>query len=321
MGDRIVRQVYHPTSLPPLYKNIGVYCRVSSGLSEQLHSLSAQVSAYVQMISSRWDYHLVDIYIDVCTGEKKDRPAFDRMLRDVDDGKLDVIITKSISRFGRNAEDTLIAVRRAKAKNVQLIFEEDNLDTYKNGSEFIISVLSAYAQAENESRRENQLWAIRKRVEDGTSELYLRRCYGYSKDQDGRLLINSAEAEVVQLIYSKYLEGYSIVGLQKMLREMQILSPSGNEAWSKKTIENVLTNEKYTGDVIVMKAKTSSKKGHKREPNTDGQKYMIQDFIPAIITKDMFDAVQEERKRRSNIETDESGTHRKKEKYSSKAAK
>ena len=203
-------------------------------------------------------------------------------------------------------------------KNVQLIFEEDELDTYKNGSELIISVLSAYAEADNESRRENQLWAIRKRVEDGTSELYLRRCYGYIKDPDGRLLISSSEAEVVQLIYSKYLGGYSIVGIQKMLREMQIPSPSGNEKWSKKTIENVLKNEKYTGDVIVMKTRTSSQKGYKRVPNADGQKYMIQDFIPAIITKDLFDAAQEERKRRCNVEIDETGSHRKKEKYSSK---
>ena len=104
-----------------------------------------------------------------------------------------------------------------------------------------------------------------------------------------------------------------------MLKELQIPSPSGNELWSKKTLENILTNEKYTGDVIVMKTRVSSQKGHKREQNTGGQKYMIQDFVPAIITKETFDAVQEERKRRSNIEKDETGSHRKKEKYSSKS--
>ena len=103
-----------------------------------------------------------------------------------------------------------------------------------------------------------------------------------------------------------------------MLKEMQMPSPTGNENWSKKTIENILTNEKYTGDVIVMKTKTSPDKGHKRIQNLDEPKYMIKDLIPSIIAKDIFDAVQEERKRRCNIETDENGTHRKKEKYSSK---
>lgn len=315
----IVREVYPlRLNIPPLYKHAGIYCRVSSGLSEQLRSLAAQASAYVQMFSKKPDYMLADIYIDVCSGESGNRTEFNRMLDDVEQGKLDYVITKSISRFGRNTEDALIAVRKFKEKNVQLVFEEEGIDTFTTQSELIITVLSAFAQAENESRRQNQLWAIRKRAEDGTSELYLRRCYGYRKDTNGMLAIKHDEAEIVQLIYAKYLEGYSVVGLQKLLKDMNILTATGKEKWSKKAIERILINEKYTGDVVVMKTKTSPNKGHKREINMDSNKYMIQDFVPAIITKDIFDAVQQERVRRTNVESDSDGNHRKHTRYSSK---
>lgn len=240
------------------------------------------------------------------------------MLDDASNGKLDIVITKSISRFGRNTEDTLIGLRKLKEKNVQVIFDQENIDTYNYSSELLITILAEYAQEENESRRQNQLWAIRKRVEDGTSELYMRKCYGYKKDSEGRLIIKSSEAEVVQMIYSSYLDGMSIIGIQKKLKELNIPTSTGKEVWSKKAIENILTNEKYTGDVVVLKTKTSPEKGHKRVKNTDSNKYMIQDFIPSIITKEIFDKVQAERKNRTNIETDGSGTHRKETKYSSK---
>lgn len=318
MSERIISEVHPITRMPSLYKRTGIYCRVSSSAVAQLNSLASQASAYVQMFSCRPGFQLVDIYIDVCSGEKKDRREFQRMLNDVSANKLDYVIVKSVSRFGRNTEDIITAIRKFKENNTQLYFEEEDIDTFRIDSELLITIISAYAQAENEARRQNQLWAIRKRAVDGTSELYYRKCYGYKDDEIYGLVIDREKAKVVQMIYEKYLNGYSIVALQKLLKELSVPSPRGKETWNKRSIECILENEKYTGDVIIFKTKAAGEKGHKRATNLDGRKYKGKDCVPAIITKEIFDAVQNERKRRTNIETDENGNHRRKHKYSTK---
>ena len=322
MDERKVRQIYNPLhSFPSLYKNVGIYCRVSSGLREQLNSLSAQASAFVRWVAANNSMRLVDMYIDVTSGEAQNRAEFTRMLADAESGKLDVLITKSISRFGRNTEDTLQAIRLLKEHNVQIIFDQEHIDTNKDDSEIIISILSAYAEADNRSRRENQIWAVKKRLEDGTSELYFRPCYGYRKTGEGIITICSDEAAVVQLIFSSYLDGASVIGIQRILQNQGIQTSRGKDVWSKRAIEKILTNEKYTGDVIARKTITSDAKGHKRVINETGDRYMLSDVFPAIITKEMFDAVQVERLHRSNMVTDENGTHRKSSHYSSKVGK
>ena len=184
-------------------------------------------------------------------------------------------------------------------------------------AELFISILLAYAEADNDSRRRNQNWAIKKHLQDGTSEIYSRKCYGYQKDAKGDLIIESDEARVVQMIFSSYLEGYSILGIQKLLKDKGIPTSRGKEVWSKMAIDHILTNEKYMGNVIAMKTKTSDTPERKRIINLDEDRYMISDFVPAIISAEMFEAVQEERQRRSNIVTDETGTHRKNVRYSS----
>ncbi len=320
MNEKKVRQVSFLPSLPKLIKKVAIYCRVSSGLKEQLDSLSAQLSGLVQMISRHHDMVLVDIYMDVTSGENPNRYEFNRMLVDAERKKLDIIFTKSISRFGRNTEDTITALRSLKENGVHVIFDEEQIDTGKESSELLISILSAYAQASNEDRRQNQLWSMKTRLDNGTSELYYRPCYGYYKNQEGVICVSPTEAEIVQLIFSSYFDGASIVGIQKILLERNIPSPRGNETWSKRSIEKILTNEKYIGDVIVRKTITSKEKGHKRINNETEDKYMATDVFPAIISKVMFDAVQDERKRRSNIVTDETGTHRKATHYSSKSS-
>ncbi len=319
MDDRKVRRVYNQIpALPALYKNVGIYCRVSSRSQEQLHSLSAQASGLVRMISAHANMRLVDIYIDIAGGENFDRPEFSRMLDDAGCGKLDMILTKSISRFGRNTEDTLQALRFLKEKQVQVVFDQENLDTLSVDSELLFSILAGFSEADNKSRRENQRWAITKRLEDGTSEIYTRSCYGYRKDAAGIIDVVLSEAKAVQLIYSSYLNGASIVGIQKILKEEGILSSRGNETWSKRAIENILSNEKYTGSVIARKTIVSPGKGHKQIINETEPRYQVNDIFPAIISKEIFDLVQEERKRRSNVIVDEFGKHRKDSHYSSK---
>ena len=201
--------------------------------------------------------------------------------------------------------------------NVQIIFDQEHIDTNKDDSEIIISILSAYAEADNRSRRENQIWAVKKRLKDGTSELYFRPCYGYRKTGEGIITICSDEAAVVQLIFASYLEGTSIIGIQRILQEQGIPTSRGKDIWSKRAIEKILTNEKYTGDVIARKTITSEAKGHKRIDNETEDRYMLSDVFPAIITKEMFTAVQAEMASRSNIVVDETGRHRKDTHYSS----
>lgn len=312
---RLVRQVYSP---PPLFKKVGIYCRVSSKTDAQLNSLAQQASFFVQMVSKRTDWQLADIYIDIRSGERSDnRSEFQRMLDDCQNGKLDIILTKSISRFGRNTEDTLQALRLLKTYNVSIIFDLENLNTASADSELIVSILSAFAEAENDSRRQNQYWAIIKRLEDGSSTLYNRACYGYTKSDEGELIISPNEAAVVQSIFQMYLSGFSIVGIQKELEQQGIPSPSGKVKWCKRSLDTMLSNEKYIGNSIIFKTYT---KKNVRINNTDNShpKYVATDSHPAIISPEMFQAVQEEKKRRSNVDKSNGCSQRKSTKYSSK---
>ncbi len=283
-----------------------------------MSSLAQQASFFVQLVSKRNDWQLVDIYIDTKSGETAEhRSEFQRMMDDCQNGKLDVILTKSISRFGRNTEDAIKALRLLKATGVSVIFDAEKLDTASSDSELMVTILSAYAEAENDNRRRNQYWAIIKRLEDGTSSMYNRVCYGYKKGEDGELLIQQQEAAIVQEIFKMYLSGYSIVGIQKELERKGVASPSGKAKWCKRSLDTMLSNEKYIGDAVVFKTYT---KKNVRIQNTDGShdRYVISGNHPAIISAEMFKAVQEEKKRRSNIEKDATGVRRKGRKYSSK---
>ena len=318
MSERKVREILHfPSSLPALYKNVAIYVRVSSVIRPQIESLAAQASGLVQKVSKNYGWRLVDIYIDIRSGEdSKHRPEYTRMMEDAAAQKIDLIITKSISRFGRNTEEAIMAIRELSAHNVSVLFDEENINSGEVGSEFIISILSAYAEGENESRRRNQLWSIQKRLEDGTSEIYTRECYGYRKSDDGTLTIYEPEAEVVREVFDLYLSGASVYMIQKHLAAEGIKTAKGKDKWSKLAIEKMLSNEKYIGDIRVAKPQGRRKGDFERDGG-----YYISDAHPAIILRDVFEAVQEEKKRRSNIIVDETGTHRKTTRYSYKREK
>ena len=286
-------------------KKVCVYVRVSSGLRAQLDSMANQASAFTQRVDKNPFWRLADMYIDVRSGEETNsRSEFQRMIEDARDGKLDLILTKSVSRFGRNTEETIIALRELNECGVAVIFDEENINSSEVGSELIISMISAIAQGENESRRQNQLWS-------GSSEYYTRACYGYRKNEDGQLEIYEPEAEVVRMVFDLYLSGASIVKIVKHLAAEGIKTAKGKDNWSKLAIEKMLANEKYVGDVRV--AKPQGKR--KGDIEVTGG-YLISDSHPGIISREVFSAVQEERERRSNVVTDETGTHRKATRYS-----
>lgn len=287
-------------------KRIGIYCRVSTNSSEQLQSLTAQVSHLVKITAATPQWLLADVYMDISTSKTGSlRKEFNRMLDDCTSHKLDIIFTKSISRFGRDTLETIEALSKLKSAGVRVIFEQEELDTANTDSDLMISIIESFAQAENESRSENIKWGIKQGAASGTSKLYDRKCYGYKHNEDGKLIIDEETAENVKIIFDLYLRGQSVLGIIKELEKRKIPSPTGKEKWCKRTIDVMLSNEKYTGDVRLLK--TGKSEVH----------YLATDNNPAIISKKIFETVQIEKKRRSNVVKNGDGWQRKSKKYSS----
>ena len=301
---------YIPARNDRLEKKLGIYCRVSTAEKEQLYSLAEQISALTRAVANVSQWRLADVFIDIASA-KGDilRREFERLMKECEAHNISVVLTKSISRFGRDTVETLTAINKLKAAGVRVIFEQENLDTDEVDSDLMISVMESFAQAENESRSENIRMGLAMRAANGTSGLYKRKLYGYTKNINGELVIDEEQAKNVQDIFRWYLDGASVLGIIKKLYDAGVLSPTGKEKWNKRTIETMLSNEKYTGTVTLL------------DSTTQEYEYQMKECIPPIITESEFRAVQEEKKKRSNIVTDDEGTHRSSKKYSSKKKK
>ncbi len=311
-----------PPTLGKLGKNVGIYCRVSTRSQEQLNSLTNQISYLTRICYSKRIWILADIYVDIKSGaDTQSRPEYQRMLDACRAGKLDIVLTKSISRFGRNTEEMLRSIRELKSAGVEVVFEQEEISTADANSDLMISIFEAVAEADNESRRQNILWGINRRLENGTSSMYFRRCYGYINDSDGNPIICPEEATVVQLIFELYLGGMSIVGIISELASRGIKSPTGKDNWCKRSIDTVLSNEKYIGNSLIFKTYSAGYPKTKRVINNDGKHRQFKALAshPPIITKEAFQAAANEKANRTNIETGEYGIKRRKgAKYSSK---
>ncbi|MBP8893937.1 MAG: recombinase family protein [Saprospiraceae bacterium] len=297
--------------IPPLppkrEKRVGIYCRVSTNSAEQLKSLAAQVSALTRLTAANPKWLLVDVYIDIASSKTgSSRKEFTRMLQDCKSRDIEIILTKSISRFGRDTVEVLDALNQLRILGVRVIFEQEVLDTADTDNDLMISIIESIAQAENESRSDNIKWGIKQRAAQGTSKLYNRKCYGYKNDVDGSLIIDDEEAKNVQLIFDFYLQGKSIIGIIEELEKLGIKSPTGKDKWSKRTIDVMLSNEKYIG--IVRLLNSGKYEAH----------YISEDNNPSIISDEQFKAVQIEKANRSNVIKGEDGNQRKNKKYSSK---
>ncbi len=248
---------YIPARNDRLDKNVGIYCRVSTNEKEQLYSLAAQISALTRAVANMSQWRLADVFIDIASAKGEvPRREFDRLIRECEAHNISVVLTKSISRFGRDTVETLSAINRLKTAGVRIIFEEENLDTDEVDSNLMISVMESFAQAENESRSENIRMGLAMKAANGTSGLYKRKLYGYSKNKDGDLVIDNEQAKVVRDIFRWYLDGASVLGIIKKLSDAGIPSPTGKETWSKRSIEKMLENEKYTGTVTLLDSAT-----------------------------------------------------------------
>ena len=275
---------------PERLLNVAAYARVSSGKDAMLRSLSAQVSFYSSMIQNHKGWNYVGVYSDeAITGTKETRENFQRLLNDCRNGRIDLVITKSISRFARNTVTLLKTVRELKYLGVDVYFEEQNIHTISAEGELMLTILASYAQEESLSVSENCKWKIRKNFENGISNTF--SLYGYEKI-NGKIVINQSEANVVRYIFSLYLSGIGTTKISKILREQQIPSPCGS-SWSAAALRETLKNEKYTGNMMLQKYYS---KDHlsKRTLKNNGvlPKYYAEDTHPAIISQSDFDKVQ-----------------------------
>lgn len=273
------------------------YARVSTDTEEQATSYETQMAYYKNYIESREDWEFVGMYSDegISATNTKRREGFNQMIKDALDGKIDLIITKSVSRFARNTVDSLQNVRKLKEKGVEIYFEKENIWTLDSKGELLITIMSSLAQEESRSISENTTWGKRKQFAEGKASVGYKHFLGYDKD----FKINEEEAEIVRLIYRLYITGMSFYGITKELERRGLKTTYGKTKWCVSTIKSILTNEKYKGDALLQKEYTTDFLQKTRKVN-DGEipQYYVENHHEGIITKEQFDFVQLEIERR-----------------------
>lgn len=296
----------------PKKRRVAGYARVSTDHDEQFTSYEAQIDYYTNYINSRDDWEFISVYTDEGisgTGIKK-RIGFQTMIDDALAGKIDLIVTKSVSRFARNTVDSLTTIRKLKENGIECYFEKENIWTFDGKGELLITIMSSLAQEESRSISENCTWGQRKRFSDGKVSVAYSRFLGYDKGPDGRMVINPAEAETVKKIFRLFLEGMTPYGISRRLESDGDLSPSHKPKWNATTVKRILSNEKYKGDALLQKTYTVDYLTKKTKIN-EGEipQYYVEGDHEAIIDPAVFDRVQIELERRSSGKNRHSGVH------------
>ena len=292
---------------------VAAYCRVSTDTDEQETSYETQVSHYTDYINNHPDWQLAGIFADdgISGTNTKKREQFNKMIDECMAGNIDMVITKSISRFARNTLDCLKYIRQLKEKNIAVWFEKENINTMDAKGEVLITIMASLAQQESQSLSQNVKLGIQYRYQQGKVQVNHNRFLGYTKDENGNLVIDPEQAEVVRRIYREYLEGYSMKSIAQHLEQDGVLTGAGNTKWYDSTINKILRNEKYMGDALLQKTVTTDFLTKKRVKNNGVlPQYYVEDDHEAIIPKDLFMQVQEELVRRRNVHRSPSGKKR-----------
>ncbi|HEX3018028.1 MAG TPA: recombinase family protein [Caproicibacter sp.] len=285
-------------------KRVAAYARVSTDNAEQLTSYEAQVDYYTRHIQENDEWEFVNVYTDegISGTSTKNRDGFKHMISDALSGKIDLILTKSISRFARNTVDTLTTVRQLKEKGVEVYFEKENIHTLDSKGELFITIMSSLAQEESRSLSENVTWGQRKRFADGKVSMPYKQFLGYERGEDGSPQIVEKEAAVVRSIYQMFLDGKSPSAIARYLTAENIPTPGGKRNWQSSVVQSILTNEKYKGDAILQKGFTVDFLTKKRKVN-EGEvpQYYVTNSNPAIVSREVFDLVQSELEKRKGM--------------------
>ena len=286
-------------------KRVAAYARVSTNSDEQYTSYEAQVTYYQKYIQDRPDWEYTKVYADegITGTNTKKRVGFNEMIKDALNGKINLIITKSISRFARNTLDTISYVRKLKDNGIEVFFEKENLWTLDPKSELILTIMASIAQEESRSISQNVTWGKRVGFQEGKVSFAYKNFMGYKKEDD-KIVVDEDQAVIVELIYRMFLvEGKTASGIAKYLKSKHIKTPTGRSAnWTTNTVTSILTNEKYKGDALLQKSYTENYLDHKMVRN-NGQipQYYVENSHPAIIDRDMWEQVHIELKRRERI--------------------
>lgn len=276
-------------------RRVAGYARVSTDHDDQFTSYEAQIDYYTNYIRNRPDWEFVTVYTDEgITGcNTKRREGFKRMVDDALAGRIDLIVTKSVSRFARNTVDSLTTIRKLKEHGTEVYFEKENIWTFDGKGELLLTIMSSLAQEESRSISENCTWGQRKRFADGKVTVPFGRFLGYDRGSNGELVINEEQAKTVRKIYGYFLQGRSPYQIAKLLTEQHDPTPSGNGKWCSATVKSILTNEKYKGDALLQKSITVDFLTKKIKSN-EGEvpQYYVEGDHEAIIQPEIFDRVQ-----------------------------
>lgn len=297
-----VTKIYHPKKQKKAAQDVlrvAAYCRVSTNSEDQLNSFETQQSVYTDLIREKAGWEFVDIYADrgITGTSAKKRPEFQRMIRDCNDGKIDCIICKSLSRFARNTRDAIFYIRKLQKLGVRLIIEKEDIDTDDTYSEMTLTVLAAFAEEESRSLSENVKWAKRKKAQAG--DVQLIRLYGYRKSGDNYEVVPE-EAKIVRMIFDLYEQGVTSPQIVQKLSEMGIPSPRGKERWDTAVICGLISNEKFIGDFRSQKSYMSDISDSRRLHKNRGElPYVyIENHHEAIISRKQFERCAEIKKLR-----------------------
>lgn len=282
---------------------VAAYARVSTDHEEQESSYEAQVEHFTKYIEGHEDWEMAGIFADPgISGKNIKRPEFQRMMTECENGRIDKIITKSVSRFARNTLDCVQSVRKLKEKGIGVYFEKENLDTMQESSEFVLTIMASLAEEESRSISNNIRWSIKKKFENGQVMMCTASFLGYTMDENGILQIVPEQAVIVKRIYGEFLDGYSLSEIANGLMRDGVLSPMGKTTWHPTTIKSILQNEKYKGDCHLQKTYLPDFLSPRRIRN-EGQadSYYVEDSHAGIISKEMFEMVQQEFKNRNEL--------------------
>lgn len=291
-------------------RKVCAYARVSTDSDEQQTSYDAQIDYYTNYIKGREDWEFVGMYSDegISGTNTKKREGFKQMISDALEGKIDLIITKSVSRFARNTVDSLSTIRDLKEHKVECYFEKENIWTFDGKGELLITIMSSLAQEESRSISENVTWGQRKRFQDGKVSVPFGIFLGYDKGDDGNLVVNEEQAVVVRKIYRYFLEGLTPYSVAKRLTEEGIPTPGGKTNWDKSTVKRILQNEKYKGDALLQKNYTVDFLTKKQKVNNgEIPQYYVENNHEPIVSKELFEMVQDEIKKREKTKGRYSG--------------
>lgn len=289
-----IQEILQEPVMPKVLK-VAAYARVSTSEEDQQHSYQSQVTEYTERIKANPNWSFAGLYGDegISGTSLKRRVQFNKMIQEARNGNIDLIITKSISRFGRNTIDVLKIVQEMRERKVEIYFEKEQIYASDTKVDVLLTMLSSFSQEESRSISENVKWGIRKRMKRGEYASNISNILGYSRSKDGTVEIDEENANTVRIIFNLFLAGYSYRDIIDYLKERNIKTASGKEKWSVSTISMMLSNEKYCGDLLFQKTMIVNFLSHKSVKNNgELPKYLIKDHHEPIISRDKFNLVQ-----------------------------